>query len=170
MSGEAGPFQPGTGPDPAPRPVVVQFGEVGGWLPAESEVERWIAGALGRAPGSAPQGEIVVRAEASGEMARLNREFMGKEGATNVLAFPAEIPPGPWEPILGDIVICPEVVAGEAADQGKPAESHWAHMVVHGTLHLLGYDHQEDEQAREMEGLERAVLEALGYPDPYPEE
>ena len=90
-----------------------------------------------------------------------------KDYATNVLSFPFESPiPLPVR-LLGDLVICAEVVAHEAKSQGKPLLAHWAHMVVHGTLHLLGYDHIEEAEAEHMEQLERNILAALGYPDPY---
>jgi len=84
-----------------------------------------------------------------------------------VLSFPFEAPPGIELPLLGDLIICRQVVEQEAAEQGKNPEAHWAHMVVHGTLHLLGYDHIEDEEAEEMEALETEIMLALGYPDPY---
>ena len=86
---------------------------------------------------------------------------------TNVLSFPFEAPPGIELPLLGDLIICRQVVEQEAEEQGKTVEAHWAHMVVHGTLHLLGYDHIEDEEAEEMEALEAEIMLALGYPDPY---
>ncbi len=151
-------------------PVVVQFEEAGEGVPAEEQITQWIASVLSRVPGPIPSGEIVVRIEAPEEVARLSWEFMGKEGPTNVLSFPAAMPPGPWEPVLGDIVICPQVVAREAASQGKTVTAHWAHMVIHGTLHLLGYDHQEAEEAQIMEGVECAILGGLGFPAPYSEE
>jgi probable rRNA maturation factor len=85
-----------------------------------------------------------------------------------VLSFPAEVPEGILDiPLLGDLVICVPVVEREAREQGKTAEAHWAHLVIHGCLHLLGYDHLEDEEAEEMEALERELLSELGYPDPY---
>lgn len=126
-------------------------------------------------------GEVVVRVVDRAESAWLNERYRDKPGATNVLAFPAgempvgmpaampaAMPAGIPEPLpLGDIVICAAVVAREARDQGKTPEAHWAHMVVHGCLHLLGHDHQEPEQAHAMEGRERALLAGLGIPDPY---
>lgn len=152
------------------HPVVVQLPEEDAGLPGPESVTRWVHAALAAVPGGAPPGEVVVRAEAAEAMARLNADFRGKEAPTNVLSFPADLPPGPWEPVLGDVVICPEVVAREAAEQGKPLQAHWAHMVVHGTLHLLGYDHQEAAEAEAMEGLERRILAGLGFDDPYAEE
>lgn len=164
--GTSGPHAEGA----AGRPVVVQFPDAGAGLPDPERVAAWVRAALAEVPGGAPPGEVVVRAEEAAEMARLNADFRGKEGPTNVLSFPAELPPGPWEPALGDIVICPEVVAREAREQGKAAEAHWAHMVVHGSLHLLGFDHQEADEAELMEDLERRILAGLGYEDPYAEE
>jgi probable rRNA maturation factor len=152
------------------RPVVVQFPGDGDGLPDPQRVSAWVHAALAGVPGGAPAGEVVVRAAEVDEVARLNRDFRGKDGPTNVLSFPADMPDGPWEPTLGDLVICPEVVAREAAEQGKAAEAHWAHMVVHGSLHLLGYDHQETAEAEIMEDLERRILAGLGYEDPYAEE
>ncbi len=152
------------------HPVVVQLpaGDVS--LPDPDRIRGWVAAALRAVPGEVPPGEVVVRAEGAQAMAALNAQFRGREVPTNVLSFPAEMPPGPWEPTLGDIVICPEVVAREAADQGLALEARWAHMVVHGTLHLLGYEHQTPDEAEIMEGLERAVMAELGLGDPYAEE
>jgi probable rRNA maturation factor len=150
-----------------PHPVVVQLAAEDAGLPTADRVTAWVHAALGEVPDGAPPGEVVVRAEGAEAMARLNADFRGKEGSTNVLSFPADLPPGPWEPALGDVVICPEVVAREAAEQGKPLQAHWAHMVVHGTLHLLGFDHQEAAEAEIMEAMERRVLARLGYDDPY---
>ena len=100
-------------------------------------------------------------------MSRLNHDYRGKTGPTNVLSFPAGLPEDLGLPLLGDIVICTPIVRQEAADQGKPAQAHWAHMTVHGTLHLLGYDHIEDEDARIMESMETAILASLHFPCPY---
>ena len=97
----------------------------------------------------------------------LNRDYRGKDCPTNVLSFPMELPEEFNMPMLGDLVICAPVVAREAEEQGKSPESHWAHMVVHGVLHLQGYDHQNSAEAEEMESLERRILAGLGYPDPY---
>ena len=94
-------------------------------------------------------------------------EAGAKDGATNVLSFPHEQLPGIAPSLLGDVVICAPVVASEAVAQGKSLEAHWAHMVVHGVLHLQGYDHQNSAEAEEMESLERRILAGLGYPDPY---
>ncbi|MFP4560453.1 MAG: rRNA maturation RNase YbeY [Thiohalorhabdus sp.] len=150
--------------------MVVQCPQDEEGIPEDPRIQEWVHAALAAVPGEAPPGEVVVRAEDAEAMAELNGSFRGKEGPTNVLSFPADLPPGPWEPMLGDLVVCPQVVAREAAEQGKPLQSHWAHMVVHGTLHLLGYDHMAPDEAEEMEALEREVMAQLGYGDPYAEE
>ena len=121
------------------------------------KVARWIRAAL-----EAPA-EIAVRIVDAEEGRALNRDFRGKDYATNVLTFPYA-----REPVLaGDLVLCLPVVLREAAEQGKPAAAHFAHLVVHGMLHLLGYDHETGAEARSMEQMERALLDRLGYPDPY---
>ena len=114
-------------------------------------------------------GELVVRIVSEAESAELNEKYRGQSGPTNVLAFPAdelELPDGEPPP-LGDIAICAAVVAREAAEQGKPAAAHWAHMVIHGCLHLSGYDHMNPAEAEAMEARERELLAGLGIADPY---
>ena len=100
-------------------------------------------------------------------MTALNQRYRGKDGATNVLSFPYEPIEGDETGLLGDVVICAPVVAREAVAQGKALEAHWAHMVIHGVLHLLGYDHGSDSEAREMEQLEKWQLASLGFLNPY---
>lgn len=117
-----------------------------------------------------PQGErleITVRVVENAESQTLNDTYRGKDNPTNVLSFPFEQPPGLNLPLLGDLVVCQSVVKQEAAQQKKPIDAHWAHMLVHGTLHLLGYDHINDEEAEEMERLEVQILNSLGIDDPY---
>ena len=124
----------------------------------------------GWASASRPSGRdasVVIRLVDEAESARLNMVYRHKQGATNVLSFPFEAPPGIDEAHLGDVVICAPVVAREAAEQGKTPEAHWAHMVVHGMLHLQGYDHIEEVDARRMEALEIMILDRLGYDNPY---
>lgn len=152
------------------NPVVVQLPEGSPSVPDETELTAWARAALAAMPPSVAAGELVLRVTDRDEIARLNEQFRGKGGPTNVLSFPADLPEGPWAPVLGDVVICREVVTEEAAAQGKAEPAHWAHMVVHGVLHLLGYDHQEAAEAEAMEGLERRILADLGLPDPYREE
>ena len=135
-------------------------------VPAEEDIRRWIAAALhGRV--TQEQVEVSVRIVESDEMARLNETYRGKTGATNVLSFPAGLPVELAIPLLGDIVICAPVVSAEAAQQGKTESAHWAHMAVHGTLHLLGFDHIEEEEAAIMEALESTILSELNYACPY---
>ncbi len=135
-------------------------------VPPAADIRHWIAAALaGRAPQE--QVEVSVRLVDRDEMAALNQTYRGKTGATNVLSFPAELPAELELPLLGDIVICAPVVRAEAAQQGKSQSAHWAHMTVHGTLHLLGYDHIEEADATIMESLESAILGALNYSCPY---
>ncbi|MDN3517355.1 rRNA maturation RNase YbeY [Aquisalimonas lutea] len=131
-------------------------------------MQQWVTAALS---GHRQDAEIVVRVVAPDEARALNRDYRGRDYATNVLSFPCEIPEafGPSGE-LGDLVICAEVVAREAQEQGKPLQDHWAHMVVHGTLHLLGYDHEEDGDAEVMEARERMILAGLGIADPYRDE
>jgi probable rRNA maturation factor len=132
--------------------------------PGEAELARWAAAAL---KGRRESAELCIRIVDEQESAELNSRYRGKEGPTNVLSFPADLPAGVPVPLLGDLVICAPVVAREAREQGKPAETHWAHLVVHGCLHLLGFDHETEAEAAEMESLERDILAGMGYPDPY---
>jgi probable rRNA maturation factor len=134
--------------------------------PPAGAVRRWINAALA---GLEPC-EVTVRIVGEPESAALNERFRGQRGPTNVLSFPAErgLPVAADEaPPLGDLVVCAPVVAREAAEQGKTAEAHWAHIVVHGALHLAGLDHETESDARLMEDRERRVLAGLGFPDPY---
>ena len=114
-------------------------------------------------------GELTVRIVGAQESAVLNGKYRDKRGPTNVLAFPSDAPNLPCAELLplGDLVICAELVAREAAEQGKALEAHWAHIVIHGTLHLLGYDHETESAARRMEQRERELLAQLGFSDPY---
>lgn len=135
-------------------------------LPAESDFRRWTEAALAGAdyPGDA---ELTIRVVNEAEGAALNEAYRHKQGPTNVLSFPFEAPPEVESALLGDIVICAPVVLREAVIQGKTPEAHWAHLVSHGVLHLLGYDHHDEARAEAMESLEIRILAGLGYPDPY---
>ena len=133
-------------------------------VPEKKELKRWARAALAERGEDA---ELVIRVVDEEESAGLNRRFRGRSGPTNVLSFPFRAWPPVQSPLLGDLVICAPVVRREAREQGKPEAAHWAHMVVHGVLHLLGYDHQTDFQAEEMEALEVRTLGALGLDDPY---
>jgi probable rRNA maturation factor len=137
-----------------------------GPVPAEQDLRRWIAATL-EWVGRRDDAEVCVRLVGEMEMAELNRRYRGRSGPTNVLSFPSDLPPGLGLPLLGDIVVCAPLVDGEAEQQGKPRSAHWAHILVHGTLHLLGYDHLEELEAEEMEAIETAVLASLDYPCPY---
>jgi probable rRNA maturation factor len=135
-------------------------------VPDEDDIRRWIGAALAEQRDS-DDTEISLRLVDSEEMAELNHIWRGKSGPTNVLSFPADFPPELQLPLLGDIVVCAPVVRREAREQHKSERAHWAHMLVHGTLHLLGYDHFEDDLAAIMESLESAVLAQLDFPCPY---
>ena len=137
-------------------------------VPEEDDLRRWICTALDHL---APEkdAEVCLRLVGEAEMSALNRDYRGKTGPTNVLSFPADLPPELDLPLLGDIVICTPVVAREAAEQGKAPAAHWAHMAVHGSLHLLGHDHVEEADAVAMETLETTILAQLGFPCPYPD-
>ena len=112
--------------------------------------------------------ELSSRLVDAEEGQQLNATWRNKDYPTTVLSFPADIPDGLLDiPLLGDLVICVPVVEREAAEQGKALTAHWAHLVIHGCLHLLGYDHIDDAEAEEMEELERQLLAEIGYPDPY---
>lgn len=165
--------------------VVVQKALRAPGLPGAAVIRRWVAAAAGDATG-----EITVRIVGDDESAALNARYRGRQGPTNVLAFPTDageahggvgagaLPPEDWGsaalgeygddlPPLGDVVVCAPVVGREAAEQGKALDAHWAHIVMHGTLHLLGYDHLSRVEADVMEGRERDLLAGFGFPDPY---
>ena len=140
------------------------------WAPSKARIGRWVSTAVGARGAGA---EITVRVVGAAESRRLNRGWRRRDYATNVLSFPA-----PAEAAaratgaaprrsLGDLVICAPVLVREAREQGKTQAAHWAHLIVHGSLHLLGFDHEHDTEARRMERRERRILAALGFPDPY---
>ena len=129
------------------------------------KVTRWIRHAL------ATDAEITVRIVGAEEGQQLNRDYRKKDYATNVLTFAydegEDMPLPEGLPLMGDLVLCRQVVEREAAEQGKALDAHYAHLSVHGMLHLQGFDHEDDAEAEEMEAHEREILAALGYPDPY---
>lgn len=133
-------------------------------LPPEAQFQHWLEKAI---TPFQPDAEVTVRLVDEAESHALNLEYRGKDKSTNVLSFPFEVPEGIELDLLGDLVICRQVVEKEAKEQNKPLEAHWAHMVVHGSLHLLGYDHIEDDEAEEMESLETEIMTDMGYTDPY---
>jgi probable rRNA maturation factor len=135
-------------------------------IPAATSFRRWVDAAL-RGAKRRKATELSIRIVDTAEGRALNRDYRGKDYATNVLSFEAELPPGVKLPLIGDLAICAPVVAREAAEQGKRERDHWAHLTVHGVLHLLGYDHIEDADAEVMEALETRVLADLGIADPY---
>ena len=135
------------------------------WVPARAEITKWAAAAVGR---RGARCELAVAVVGAPQSRALNARFRGRDRPTNVLSFPAAPQPaGAQVRLLGDLVICPRVLRAEAARQAKPLRAHWAHLVVHGTLHLLGYDHEADADARRMERREIAVLRGLGFANPY---
>lgn len=138
-------------------------------LPTAAQFEQWVNQALALEAGTPdyPDTEITIRLVDEAESQMLNATYRGKDKPTNVLSFPFEMPTGIELPLLGDLVICRQVVEREAVEQNKPLEAHWAHLAVHGTLHLLGYDHLTDEEAEEMESLETHIMQRLGFDDPY---
>jgi probable rRNA maturation factor len=144
--------------------VAVQYGTRRPWVPTQAKLRRWARAAYGR---RALWAELSLRIVTPSESRHLNLRYRGKDQPTNVLSFPAEAP-GRLRPCpLGDLVICASVVAAEARQQHKPLPAHWAHMIVHGVLHLLGADHVVPAAATAMERRERAILRRLGIPDPY---
>ena len=138
-------------------------------LPQRQALRRWAQAALMQ------NAEVTLRFVDEGEGRSLNRDYRGKDYATNVLTFTYDSPLPPHaspltphpSPISGDIVLCAPVIAREALEQGKPCEAHYAHLVVHGMLHLQGYDHEDEREATAMEAVESFILRRLGYPDPY---
>lgn len=133
-------------------------------IPAPASFRRWIQTSLDMLERT---GALTLRVTDEAESAALNQAYRNKPGPTNVLSFPFDPPPGWSGNYLGDLVLCAPVVAREAQAQGKPSRAHWAHLSVHGSLHLLGYDHQDAADARRMEALEIRILRELGFDDPY---
>jgi probable rRNA maturation factor len=149
--------------------VDVQIADDDESVPGSDSIAIWVSSAI-QAAGSADDAEVSVRVVSADEMQHLNSEFREQEKPTNVLSFPAgkiEGLPADVELPLGDIVVCAAVVRSEAEEQDKAVADHWAHMMVHGTLHLLGYDHEENCDAAVMEGLEIQILSDLGIANPY---
>ena len=139
-------------------------------LPGQADFERWTAAALA---GRRTRAALTIRVVNPAEGQALNLRFRGRDQVTNVLSFPFEAPPqlagldDGIDALLGDLVICAPVVQREAQEQGKPTDAHWAHLVVHGVLHLLGYDHLAEDEAAAMAALEKTILAGLGFPPPY---
>lgn len=133
-------------------------------IPSAEDFEQWAQAAVA---GHRQQAELSIRVVDISESQQLNHQYRQKDKPTNVLSFPTDLPEELNIPLLGDLVICAPVVEREASEQNKPLQAHWAHMLVHGTLHLLGYDHIDDAQAEVMEALETDILTNLGFPPPY---
>jgi probable rRNA maturation factor len=163
-------------PQRLPLRVETQFAARRPWVPAAAALRRWATAAHGAAltrgarnsrRAAPPATGVCIRVVGTGASRRLNREYRGKDQPTNVLSFPASAVERELGGALGDLVICAPVVAVEARAQRKPPPAHWAHMVVHGILHLHGLDHETPRQARIMEGLEVEILSGFGYQNPY---
>ena len=133
-------------------------------IPETKKLKTWAVEALKYKAQSA---ELTIRIVNKKEMSLFNQTYRKRVGPTNILSFPFEAPPGAHSYLLGDIVICADVVAQEAQEQHKPLRAHWAHMTIHGMLHLLGYDHVTEALAKVMEPLETHLLQTLGFKDPY---
>lgn len=145
--------------------VAIQFATRKPDVPRAADIRRWITAVLKERDHADAQLTVRIVNEAEGR--ELNNRWRGKAEPTNVLSFPCEGLTEVAPALLGDIVICAPVVAREAAEQDKPVTGHWAHMLIHGTLHLLGHDHQSDAEAAMMEKLETDILQNFGYADPY---
>jgi probable rRNA maturation factor len=149
-------------PEPPRLALSIQVDDDAGALPADrAQLRRWVRGALGR------DAVLTLRFVGRAEGRALNAQFRGRDYATNVLTFAYDESPAPGEPLSADIVVCMPVVLDEARAQGKSARDHLAHLVVHGTLHAQGHDHEEEDAAREMEALETAILGRFRIADPY---
>ena len=146
--------------------VSVEYAIPRAGVPAAVSFRKWVAAAL---KGRIREADLALRIVGTKEGRALNRHYRGRDYATNVLSFPAELPEGVRLPLLGDIVLCAPVVAREAKEQKKALADHWAHLTVHGTLHLLGWDHEDAREAECMEQLEREILAEMGIEDPYAE-
>lgn len=133
-------------------------------LPTEAQFQQWLDAAV--TPFQA-EAEVTIRVVDASESQQLNLQYREKDKPTNVLSFPFQCPPGIELPLLGDLIICTQVVVQEAQEQGKTINAHWAHMVVHGCLHLLGFDHINDDDAEEMEAEEILILQQLDIANPY---
>ena len=153
---------------PSRLDVAVSYALPRAGLPAANSFRKWVAAAL---DGRIREADLAVRLVDAREGRSLNRHYRGKDYATNVLSFPAELPEGLPEavrlPLLGDLVLCAPVVAREAREQRKPLAAHYAHLTVHGALHLLGWNHEDEREAECMEALEREILAGMGIDDPY---
>ena len=135
--------------------------------PSEQQFQQWVDAVLSD---QSQDSEIVIRLVDDAESSALNQQYRHKQGPTNILSFPFEAPDGMQMDLLGDLVICAPLIEKEAAEQNKLTENHWAHITIHGVLHLIGYDHIEEAEAEEMEALEIKLLSMLNIANPYQEE
>ena len=144
--------------------IDIQIATSDALIPKQDQFLLWATAAL---ESRKPNAQLSIRIVDKAESQNLNRDYRGKDKPTNVLSFPCELPADIDIPLIGDIAICAEIVEEEASSQGKLLEAHWAHMLVHGVLHLLGYDHIDDDEALEMERLETEIIKGFGYDAPY---
>ncbi|MCC5872013.1 MAG: rRNA maturation RNase YbeY [Gammaproteobacteria bacterium] len=144
--------------------LAVQLAAEGSDPPDEADFRAWVEAALA---GRRAATELVIRIVDAEEGRALNATWRGRDRPTNVLSFPADLPPELDLPLLGDLVLCAPVVVAEAREQGKSVSDHYAHLTIHGVLHLLGFDHEEEIEAQRMEAEERRILAGLGIDDPY---
>ena len=135
-------------------------------LPDQEQFQYWVDAVL---KDPSQDAEVVIRIVDETEMIQFNEQYRGKKGSTNILSFPFEVPEGIDSCLLGDMLVCAPVVEKEAQQQHKQLDHHWAHIVVHGVLHLLGYDHVDDQDAEEMEALEIKILKTINIKNPYEE-
>lgn len=158
---------------PANNPAVVQVdlqqacSPTPTFVPEIPEFSRWVGLAIHHAHGSSGKTEVSIRLVDEDESRALNRQYRGKDQPTNILSFPTDFPKGVDVPLLGDLIICVPLVQKEANRQQKSLQAHWVHLIIHGTLHLLGYDHREARETAIMEALEVQLLRQLGYSNPY---
>lgn len=140
-------------------------------LPTKEQFQLWVDTALAEISSEPKQEfELTIRLVNNEESQQLNMQYRGKDKPTNVLSFPFEVPEGVELNLLGDLIICIEVMKQEAQEQNKALFDHWAHLVIHGCLHLVGFDHISDTEAVEMESIETSILKKLGISDPYVEQ
>lgn len=142
----------------------IQIASKGNELPSTAQLQQWVDSAL---INNAQNVELTIRIVEQAESQQLNYQYRNKDKPTNVLSFPFEVPESIELNLLGDLVICSDIVEQEAKAQSKPLNAHWAHMVIHGCLHLLGYDHIKEDEAQEMEAREIDILSKLGFNNPY---
>ena len=140
-------------------------------IPSLDLLTDWVKSAINASDSATREEvELTIRVVEASESNAINLQFRSKDKPTNVLSFPFQNPPGLTLPLLGELIICQAIIEEEAKEQRKTLQAHWAHMVIHGTLHLLGYDHIENDEALEMEALETNILVTLGFPPPYTEQ